>query len=54
MAFVAIQLIQMPQQLPTRQQPPASMINLLKLYMPLTNPETEQAPHKVPCQLYAA
>lgn len=22
--------------------------------MPLTNPETEQAPHKVPCQLYAA
>lgn len=30
------------------------MSSLLQLYMPLTNPETEQAPHKVPCQLYAA
>jgi hypothetical protein len=38
----------MQQQLPTRQQPAATMSSLLQLYIPLTNPETEQAPDKVP------
>lgn len=56
MAFVVIRLIQMPQQPPTRQQPPASMSTLLQSYIALTNPEIEQALHKAPFHttLYAA
>jgi hypothetical protein len=40
---LVVQLIQMQHQLPTSQQPPASMSSLLQLYKPLTNPETEQS-----------
>jgi hypothetical protein len=46
MAFVVIHLTQMQPQLPTRQQPPASMSSILHMYIPLTTSKTEQSPHK--------